>query len=117
MREDFTARGLRKAKEQLDILRLPEPERKSYEHYKDDLHYQASMVESTYGIGRLEGRQEGRQEGEAALLLRLLKRRFHPLPEWVIQKVSHAEQPTLEVWGDRLLETTMLEEVFLNQNG
>ncbi|MBF0159969.1 MAG: Rpn family recombination-promoting nuclease/putative transposase, partial [Magnetococcales bacterium] len=47
IRDSFTARGLAQAKEQLSILKLPESERRAYEYYKDDLHYQASMVEST----------------------------------------------------------------------
>jgi predicted transposase/invertase (TIGR01784 family) len=38
-------------------------ERQAYEHYLDDLHYQASMVQSSYGIGIIEGRKEGREEG------------------------------------------------------
>ena len=128
IRDQFTARGLIKAKEQLDILKLSKPERQSYEHYKDDLHYQASMVESTYGMGKWEGLQEGRQKGlqegrqkglqegqqkgEAALLLRLLARRFPSLPDWATQKVRDADSATLETWSDRLLETRTLDELF-----
>jgi predicted transposase/invertase (TIGR01784 family) len=56
--EEFSARGLQKAREQLDIMKLPEEERIAYNRYVDDLHYQASMVESSYGIGHLDGRKE-----------------------------------------------------------
>ncbi len=63
VREEFSARGLQKAREKLDIMKLPEEERLAYNRYVDDLHYQASMVESSYGIGHLEGRKEGRQQG------------------------------------------------------
>ncbi len=45
------------------ILKLPEQERLAYERYKDDLHYQASMVESTFKIGMIKGKEEGREEG------------------------------------------------------
>ncbi len=66
---DFKAKGLKKAKQELDILKLPEKERLAYERYQDDLHYQASMVESSYTIGMKEGMKEGiekgRQEGRA----------------------------------------------------
>ncbi|MBF0435773.1 MAG: hypothetical protein HQL77_10430 [Magnetococcales bacterium] len=44
IRDDFTARGLKKAKERLDVLQLPETERKAYERYQEDLHDQASFV-------------------------------------------------------------------------
>ena len=112
IRDNFTARGLKKAKEQLDILKLTESERRTYEYYKDDLHYQASMVESSYGLGKFEGRQEGRQEGEASVLLKLLKHRFNSVPEWAIQKINHADSSALNVWIDRVLDAQSLEGVF-----
>ncbi len=55
IKEDFKAKGLDKAKRELDILKLPKPERIAYERYRDDLHYQASMVESSYKIGVIKG--------------------------------------------------------------
>ena len=55
---------MQKAKEQLDMLKLSDDERIAYNRYVDNLHYQASMVESSYGVGKLEGREEGREEGE-----------------------------------------------------
>jgi len=63
IKENFKAKGLKKAKEELDILKLPEHERLAYERYQDDLHYQASMVESTYTIGMKKGIKKGRKEG------------------------------------------------------
>jgi len=62
--DTFKAKGLQKAKEQLDMLKLSDDERIEYNRYVDNLHYQASMVESSYGIGKLKGREEGRKEGE-----------------------------------------------------
>jgi predicted transposase YdaD len=35
----------------------------SYARYQDDLRYEASLIESNYGLGRLEGREEGLTEG------------------------------------------------------
>ena len=63
IRDEFSARGLREAKDRLDIMKLPDGERQAYERYQDDLHYQASMVESSYGLGKLKGHEEGREEG------------------------------------------------------
>ena len=58
IKDNFKAKGLIKAKQELDLLKLPEQERLAYERYKNDLHYQASMVESSYTIGIKKGRKE-----------------------------------------------------------
>jgi predicted transposase/invertase (TIGR01784 family) len=50
IKDSFKAKGLQKAKEQLDMLKLPEDERLEYNRYIDNLHYQASMVESSLSI-------------------------------------------------------------------
>ena len=63
IKENFTAKGLKEAEEKLSIMKLPEDEQKAYEHYKDDLHYQASMFESSFGDGYYEGKAEGKAEG------------------------------------------------------
>jgi predicted transposase/invertase (TIGR01784 family) len=59
IKEDFKARGIQKARKSFSIMNLPEKERKDYARYQDDLRYQASLVESNFGLGRLEGREEG----------------------------------------------------------
>lgn len=63
IKDDFKAKGLTKAKHELDILKLPTQERQAYSSYQDDLHLQASMVESSYTIGMIKGEKEGRKEG------------------------------------------------------
>jgi predicted transposase/invertase (TIGR01784 family) len=63
IQEHFTARGLQAAREKLDVLKLPPEERAAYERYMEDLHYQASLFESSYGDGWREGRKEGCEEG------------------------------------------------------
>ncbi|NLD94578.1 MAG: Rpn family recombination-promoting nuclease/putative transposase [Fibrobacter sp.] len=60
--ESFKAKGLKEAASTLDILKMDEAERVSYERYCDQLRYEASMYESTYINGRVEGREEGREE-------------------------------------------------------
>ena len=59
-----------------------------------------------------EGRVEGRVEGEAALLLRILERKFHPLPESARQRIAAADAETPLVWGERVLDANSLEEVW-----
>ena len=39
----------------------------------DELHYEASMVESSYGIGKIEGREEGKIEGERRKAIEIAK--------------------------------------------
>lgn len=63
IKEEFKAKGLKKAKQELDILKLPDHERLAYERYRDDLHYQASMVESSYTIGIRKGIKQGVEQG------------------------------------------------------
>lgn len=72
VRDEFSARGLQKAREQLDIMKIPEEERAAYDRYVDDLHYQASIVESSYGIGMLKGHKKGRKEGHMEVALRMV---------------------------------------------
>ncbi|MDD3928012.1 MAG: hypothetical protein PHT33_15320, partial [bacterium] len=80
IKEEFKAKGLKEAKEKLDTMKLPDNQRKEYERYLVDLHYQASMVESSYGIGeikgeikgKLEGRLEGKLEGKLEVAKNLL---------------------------------------------
>jgi hypothetical protein len=61
--------------------------------------------------GLQEGRQEGRQEGEAAILLRLLQRRFGVLPGWATERVTRAETAILEEWSLRILDAGRLEDI------
>ena len=63
--------------------------------------------------GRLEGRQEGRQEGELSakreFTLKMLSRRFGPLPEVVAQQVLSAELAALERLTDELFTAPSLD--------
>jgi flagellar biosynthesis/type III secretory pathway protein FliH len=63
IKDSFRAKGIKKAKNKLDIMKMGEKERQQYEAYLADLSYQASMVESSYGVGKFEGHKEGRKEG------------------------------------------------------
>ena len=64
IKDEFKAKGLQKAKKALSLLSLTEKERLAYARYQDDLSYQASLIESNYGLGRLEGKEEGLKEGK-----------------------------------------------------
>ncbi|MEM6405571.1 MAG: hypothetical protein AAF669_03100, partial [Pseudomonadota bacterium] len=64
IKDDFQAKGIRKAKQELNILKLPEQDRVAYEKYLDNLHYQASLFESSYVTGMKKGEKIGERRGE-----------------------------------------------------
>ena len=57
------AKGLLKAKEELDYLKMNEKERLQYDQNETDRRNEASMYESTYVLGEIKGRKEGHEEG------------------------------------------------------
>ena len=63
IKDDFNAKGLKKAKETLDYLKMSDNERWRYEQHQTDLHHQASLYESSFVIGKIEGRKEGIKRG------------------------------------------------------
>jgi len=73
IKDEFTARGLKEAKEELDIMKMDEDERREYEEYLDGLRYQASMFESSYKVGAIKGEEKGRQERETEIAIKMKK--------------------------------------------
>lgn len=55
---------------------------------------------------------KGRHMGEAQLLLRLLRKRFGELPDWVPTRLQEADPEELERCGDRLLDVDDLGAFF-----
>ena len=62
--------------------------------------------------GRAEGKVEGEAKGKAEALLRLLDRRFGPIPESLRSQVNGANLVTLDLWFDRALDASTLDAVF-----
>ncbi|MBF0621629.1 MAG: DUF4351 domain-containing protein [Magnetococcales bacterium] len=81
----------------------------------DSKQYASRFAKEMIAKGRQEGRQEGEQKGEVKLLLRLLGRRFGALPNWIVEKVTVADQSVLELWGDRVLDAQSLDDVFMGE--
>ena len=65
--ENPKAKGLLKAKETLDYLKMDDNERVEYESYQKSLHDQASAYESTYVIGKIEGKKEAEEKANDKL--------------------------------------------------
>ncbi|MEA3227580.1 MAG: Rpn family recombination-promoting nuclease/putative transposase [Campylobacterota bacterium] len=66
--DNVSAKGLIKAKETLDYLKMNDDERVEYEHYQKSLHDQASAYESTYIIGSIDGAKKEKLEIATNLL-------------------------------------------------
>ena len=62
--------------------------------------------------GREEGERKGKLEGQAALLERLLARRFGPIGETVHASLRSASAEDLARWADRMLDAADLDGVF-----
>jgi len=67
---NFRAKGLKEAKKELDILKLPEKDRKEYEKHIDELRFRASVLQTeeiklkyAEEKGKKEGLKEGKEEG------------------------------------------------------
>ncbi|MCV6637293.1 Rpn family recombination-promoting nuclease/putative transposase [Candidatus Albibeggiatoa sp. nov. NOAA] len=63
VKEEFHAKGLDEAKQKLDMMQLDDKQRAAYNAYQQDLHYQASMFDSSYGDGYGDGKKDGMEEG------------------------------------------------------
>lgn len=63
IKPDFSAKGLRSAAAKLNIMGLPEDERRRYESFIEDRRYQRSMFETSYGDGVKKGIDIGVEKG------------------------------------------------------
>jgi hypothetical protein len=61
--------------------------------------------------GRREGWQEGRREGGAAMLLRLIERRFRAPSPAVRERIACADADALLQWSERILTAEDLDSV------
>ncbi len=62
--------------------------------------------------GKAQGRAEGKAQGKAETLLRLLQRRFGPVPERARSRVAVGSAAEIDAWLDALLDAQSLTEVF-----
>ncbi|MFD4609002.1 hypothetical protein ACFWOT_12990 [Streptomyces sp. NPDC058440] len=74
---------------------------------------QGTIVGDARLAGQEEGREEGRVAGKAEQLLRLMERRGFPMTEETRQRVTTCtDMPILDLWFDRAIDATTLDEVF-----
>jgi len=63
IKDSFTAKGLKKAKKEFDVLNMEEKDRIAYSKYQSNRHYEASMIFSSFGEGKIEGIKQGIEQG------------------------------------------------------
>lgn len=62
--------------------------------------------------GLAEGRQQGDLAGRRSLVRRLLERRFRAIPAWAESQLMDAPAQALDIWADRVLDASSIDEVF-----
>ena len=67
-------------------------------------------------LGREKGLAEGEARGEAKSLMRLLVKRFGPLPEPVIEQIAAGSIEELDRWFDAAITASSVEAVFGNRH-
>ena len=73
---------------------------------------QTRFYQDVFAEGLIEGEAIGKTRGEAAMLLKLLERKFHAVPESAHKRIEAADAETLLVWGERVLDANSLDEVW-----
>lgn len=58
-----------------------------------------------------QGELRGELKGERKVLLKQLRRRFGDVPAGVVARIEAAEVADLEIWADRFVTASRLEEV------
>ncbi|MGD9731213.1 MAG: Rpn family recombination-promoting nuclease/putative transposase [Desulfamplus sp.] len=73
IKTEFSAKGLKKAAEELDILKLSKEERAAYERYIEDWRVGESSIKTAWFKGEMKGRIEGEIKGKTSVALEMLK--------------------------------------------
>jgi predicted transposase/invertase (TIGR01784 family) len=73
IKDEFSAKGIKEAKDKLDIMKLPKDKQLAYNRYIEDLMYQNSLINSNYGAGKIEGIKEGIEKGEKQAKIEIAK--------------------------------------------
>ena len=64
IKDEFQARGLAQAKDNLKVENLSQAEKAAYQKYLEDKRYEMSVIESAAVTGELRGRKEGKKEAQ-----------------------------------------------------
>jgi hypothetical protein len=125
LRHIFSDEPIARLREFLDLIRQIEDENEATRILYTLLHYYLSAnarlddgelrtllaatplgdttMQTLFDRYREQGRREGRQEGEAAVLLRLIERKFGPPSASARERIARADPDTLLSWSERIL--------------
>ena len=70
IKDEFQARGLAQAKDNLKVENLSQAEKAAYQKYLEDRRYEISIIESAEVTGELRGRKEAKIEIAKAMKAR-----------------------------------------------
>ena len=73
IKEEFSAQGLREAKERLNVLKLTDTEKAEYDNFINEWRNFNSLTVSNYVAGKLEGIEEGKQQANEATAVKCLQ--------------------------------------------
>ena len=91
---------------------LDDNERRVFQtHYPDEVQAMSSFAERFTERGLKQGLQQGLQQGEAAVLIRLMERKFGALTEAQRRRIEAADAETLLEWSERILTAQSPDEV------
>ena len=117
IKSTFKAKGIHSAAEKLNVLKLNEEDRQAYERYQENLHYEASMLASHYGMGEKKGLAtglaEGEQLGEAKILIKQLEKKFGSMLERDRERIMNASKEQLLEWAERIFDIKAVAELFV----
>ena len=98
-------------KAERDVLRGLLPGDRGAEVEEAVMNWFESEVDRGRRDGRRDGRREGEREAERRVLLKQLRLRFGELPAAVVARIEAAEVPELDVWTERIMMASRLEDV------
>ncbi|MDD1438673.1 DUF4351 domain-containing protein [Dolichospermum sp. ST_sed10] len=67
--------------------------------------------QKTLEQGRQEGEQQGIQQGEKRLIIRQINKRFHVIPDALIEQIHQLSIEQLELLGEALLDFSTITEL------
>jgi hypothetical protein len=73
--------------------------------------YQSEFAKRYVAQGKAEGQAEGELRGQAAILIKLLARKFGPLATETTDRLQQASAEQLDRWAERLLDATSLDDL------
>jgi predicted transposase/invertase (TIGR01784 family) len=93
IKTEFSARGLKKAAEELAVLKLSPAERAAYQRFIENRRVAESSIYTSWFEGNLAGKEEGKKEGRQEAVIALVKNAGRKgLPEEMIAQIADIDE-------------------------